>query len=78
MKQIATNELVGEISDAMKNASMNYHRLVLVAGSPESGKTTALRGVAAVAGSPVINVNEYLSRELLDMTKKIASCEIMR
>ncbi len=70
MKKTATSELVGEISDAMKNASMNYHRLAIVAGPPESGKTTALREIAVVAGSSLMNVNEYLSRELLDMTRR--------
>ena len=70
MKQIATSELVGEINDAIQNASVNYHRLVIVAGPPGCGKTTALRELGGATGLSVLNVNKFLSRELLDMTKR--------
>ena len=47
-----------------------YHRLVLVVGAPGSGKTAALREIAAHTGAPVVNVNLELSRRLLDLAER--------
>ena len=47
-----------------------YHRLVLVVGPARSGKTGALRDLAATNGWPLVNVNLRLSERLLDLTQK--------
>ena len=47
-----------------------YHRLLLVVGPPRSGKTGALRDIAAAQGWPLLNVNLRLSELLLELTQK--------
>ncbi len=45
-----------------------YHRLILVAAPSGSGKTEALREVAARTAARLVNLNLELSRRLLDLT----------
>ena len=47
-----------------------YHRLILVAAPSGSGKTEALRQVAARTGARIVNLNLELSRRMLDLTER--------
>ena len=47
-----------------------YHRLILVAAPGGSGKTEALREVAASTGARLVNLNLELSRRMLDLTER--------
>ena len=70
MTQISTREFADAILDALDKVSRNYHRLIIAAGPPNSGKTNALREVGTRIVSTPINVNKTLSRELLSLTKR--------
>lgn len=54
---------------AQKAASLR-HRLVLVAGQPGSGKTTALRTLRDRTGAPLVNVGLELSSRMLELTER--------
>ena len=47
-----------------------YHRLILLVAPSGSGKTAALREVAAQTGAPLVNLNLKLSRRMLDLTAR--------
>ncbi len=51
-------------------AAGSYFRLILVVGRPRTGKTEALRDLAASQGWPLINVNLRLSELLLELTQR--------
>lgn len=70
MTQISNNQFANAILDAIDNASGNYHRLIIATGPPSSGKTNTLREVGTRIDSTPMNVNQNLSRELLNMTKR--------
>ena len=55
-----------------------YHRLLLVVGPPRSGKTGALRDIAASQGWPLLNVNLRLSELLLELTQKQRALRVAR
>ena len=63
-----TRPLSERVTERIGQAANLYHRLVLVVGPAGTGKTGALREVAAHTGAPVVNVNLELSRRLLDLT----------
>ncbi len=52
----------------VEQAAGLYHRLVLVVGPPQSGKTTALQELARATGWPLLNVNLLLCERLLELT----------
>lgn len=54
----------------MEIARNDYHRLVLLVGGFESGKTSALRELANEIGVDVINVNLEISMQLMELTTK--------
>ena len=54
----------------MQAAEGLYHRLVLLVGKTDSGKTHVLRDVADEFGTSVININLTLSSQLLELTAK--------
>ncbi len=58
------------VLDRVGEAGGLYHRLLLVVGPPRSGKTGALRDIAASEGWPLVNVNLRLSELLLELTQK--------
>jgi len=58
------------ISQSLEQAENLYHRLVLLVGESESGKTAALRIVAGELGRDVINVNLALSAKLIELTER--------
>ena len=51
-------------------ASVLYHRLVLLVAPAGSGKTTVLQNVCEGIGAPMINVNLELSKRMLDLTER--------
>ena len=61
-----TQPLSERVIESIGRAASLYHRLVLVVGAAGSGKTGALREVAARTAAPLVNVNLELSRRLLD------------
>lgn len=54
----------------LRSANDLYHRLVLVVGTSETGKTPLLVSVAKVLHVPCINVNLELSQLLLDLSAR--------
>jgi hypothetical protein len=58
------------VAEQVERAAQLYHRLVIVAGPPRSGKTAALRDLQAERGWPLVNMNLALSERLLELTTK--------
>jgi hypothetical protein len=65
-----TTSLHQRILDSVPEAADLYYSLVLVVGGPRSGKTRALRRLAANKTWTLVNVNLQLSELLLDLTQK--------
>ncbi|MCF6180054.1 MAG: BREX-3 system P-loop-containing protein BrxF [Geopsychrobacter sp.] len=65
-----TSVIFSEIHSALEAAKSLYHRMVLVVGKAETGKTIALRETAESFNVDVINVNLVISEELLGLTMK--------
>ena len=63
------NDAVKQLEQAIEQAASQYFRLVLLAGTPGSGKTTALQSVAQKLGCPLVNVNLELSKRMLELTR---------
>lgn len=74
MAELSASDIVLRIQDA----SDLYHRLVLLAAPPGSGKTSALLHVREATGVPVINVNLELSKRMLDLTERQRSIQLPR
>lgn len=60
----------GKIKQSLQAAEGLYHRLVLLVGKIDSGKTRVLQDVADAFGTSIINVNLALSIQLLELTAK--------
>lgn len=69
-------QIHSKIKRSLQAAEGMYYSLVLLVGKPCNGKTGVLWGVAEELGSPVINVNLELSRELLELTVKQRSLRL--
>lgn len=67
-----------DVLTGIKKAAELYHRLVLVVGPTSSGKTSALRRLAADLAVPVINVNLDASKHLLELTDRQRRLELPR
>ena len=63
-------DLANAISEQAELAEKNYFRLVLVAGRPGSGKTSAFNELRSTKGWSLLNLNKNLSDRLLDLTSK--------
>ena len=63
-------DLARAIAEQAELASKNFYRLVLVAGRPGSGKTSALNELRSDKGWSLLNLNKVLSERLLDLTSK--------
>jgi len=63
--------MIGSLSErvieALEQAHHLYHRLVLVVGPADSGKTRALQAVSKSLETDIINVSRELSRLMLDV-----------
>ena len=67
MDQLVTAE---RLSTSIAQASILYHRLVLLVAPAGMGKTNCLCALAEQQGFRYINVNLELSRCLLDLTER--------
>lgn len=67
-----------ELEQAIQQASSQYFRLVILAGLPGSGKTTALQSIAQKFGCQVVNVNLELSKKMLELTRIQRSRQVER
>ena len=63
-------DLARAIAEQAELASKSFYRLVLVAGRPGSGKTSALNELRSDKGWSLLNLNKVLSERLLDLTSK--------
>ena len=63
-------DLSEKVVARLDGADELYHRLILVAAPSGSGKTEALREVAARTGARLVNLNLELSRRMLDLTER--------
>jgi len=66
------------IAEQIPAAADLYHRLVLVVGPPRSGKTSALRELAADKSWPIVNLNLSLSERLLELTSRQRALRVPR
>ena len=71
-------ETAVKLEQAIEQAAGQYYRLVILAGAPASGKTTALQSVALKLGCPLVNVNLELSTRMLELTRTQRSRQIER
>jgi len=71
-------ETATAVGQAIDQAASQYHRLVILAGAPASGKTTALQDVAKNLGCQLLNVNLELSKKLLELTRTQRSRQVER
>jgi len=68
--RMQTQDSVKQILVRLSGVSDIYNRLVLVVGPAGSGKTSALRALAAQEDRPLISMGVELSRRLLDLTER--------
>jgi DNA polymerase III delta prime subunit len=68
--------ILTQIHSAVEEASSQYFRLVILAGLPGSGKTTALQSMAQRLGCQVVNVNLELSKRMLELTRSQRSRQV--
>lgn len=59
-----------ELLDTVRSVQSAYHKLVILAGLPGSGKTRLLKRVADQLNLPVINLSLKMSEKLLSLTKR--------
>lgn len=64
--------------EAIEQAAGQYFRLVILAGAPGSGKTSALQALALKRTYPLVNVNLELSKRMLELTRTQRSRQIER
>ena len=63
-------DLARGIAEQAEIAAKSFYRLVLVAGPPGSGTTSALNELQSAKGWSLLNLNKVLSERLLDLTSK--------
>ncbi len=63
-------DLSQKVLARVDGAKALYHRLILLVAPSGSGKTEALREVAAITGARFVNLNLELSRRMLDLTER--------
>ena len=71
-------QAVARLAVAICTAEALYQRLVLLVGSPGSGKTRALRHLADQQVCPLVNVNLALSAALLDLSPRQRTLRLPR
>ncbi len=64
-----TDDAATRIAEAAIEVDSAFHRLVLIVGRANSGKTAALLDISKEQGWPRINVNLALSERLLELTQ---------
>ena len=63
-------DLARAIAEKTELAAKSFYRLVVVAGPPGSGKTSALHELRSAKDWDLLNLNKVLSERLLDLTSK--------
>lgn len=71
-------ELKTQLEQAIQQAASQYFRLVILAGAPGSGKTSALQAAAKKTGCELVNVNLELSKKMLELTRTQRSRQVDR
>ncbi len=71
-------EAMTQLEQAIQQAASQYFRLVILAGSPGSGKTAVLQSVAQKIGCRLVNVNLDLSKRMLELTRTQRSRQVER
>lgn len=71
-------EATTQLEQAIQQAASQYFRLVVLVGSPGSGKTAMLQSVAQKIGCPLVNVNLELSKRMLELTRTQRSRQVER
>ena len=66
------------LAEAIEQAASQYFRLVILAGAPGSGKTSALQALALKSTYPMVNVNLELSKRMLELTRTQRSRQVER
>lgn len=69
---------IEQLEQAIQQAAGQYFRLVILAGTPGSGKTAALQSVAQKLGCQLVNVNLELSKKMLELTRTQRSRQVER
>ncbi len=69
---------VDQILAKINGAPELYHRLILIVGPSDTGKTAALQAVAELTGFRYVNINLELSRQLLDLTTRQRALQTAR
>lgn len=65
----AADNILNELTTAVDEAGRSYHRLALLIGPSNSGKTQLLRQLGEANGCNVLNVNLEFSRRMLDVSR---------
>ena len=63
------DNILNELTTALDEAGRSYHRLVLLIGPSDSGKTQLLRQLADERDCKVLNVNLEFSQRMLDVVR---------
>jgi ATPase family associated with various cellular activities (AAA) len=69
---------VAKLEEAIQQVAGQYYRLVILAGAPATGKTTALQSMAQKFGCQLVNVNLELSKRMLELTRTQRSRQVER
>ena len=72
MAEPFSNQLI----QAINTVNGLYYRLVLLVGSSNTGKTTAMRGLSSSMNITLTNVNLELSKSLLEMTPRQRTLQV--
>ncbi len=70
------SSIESQLVKGIHDASLLYHRLILLVGPPRSGKTTFLSELAVQYSYPMINTNLHISESLLEYTSKQRALKI--
>jgi hypothetical protein len=71
-------ETAAQLERAIEQVTSQYYRLVILTGTPASGKTAALQLLAQKLGCQLVNVNLELSKRMLELTRTQRSRQVER
>ncbi len=78
MEFCAMKSASAKIIDKIMHAYELYHRLVIVAGPSDTGKTVSLKAIHQEYNFPLINVGLALSLQMLELTQKLRTFQAAR